>query len=713
MMRPDNIDLFKEFGTGLRIRVVSRTFKFKQPAGTSRGVYLFRKVWYIVLTSTNRNLPLLGLGECAPLHDLSCDALPDYEERLKAFCREIEKNGRLSYTDLLHYPSMLFGLESAILSARASLERNDYRKLFDTPFTRGEAGIPINGLVWMGNYEEMCRRMEEKLEAGFRCIKIKIGAIDFESEINLLRQLRNRFGKTDVELRVDANGAFSPQEALRKLETLAQFDIHSIEQPIRAGQWDEMAGLCRMSPLPIALDEELIGINDPAEKQRLLDSIRPQFIILKPTLHGGMAGAEEWMDEARKRGIGYWVTSALETNIGLNAIAQWASSQIGDLHTAMPQGLGTGQLFTENFKDTHLQIEGDCLWAENTRERDFKSRLRIFISAWNSRKDTMEVQTSGSTGTPKKLAVRKSCMKASAEMTCDFLHLKEGDTALLCMPLNYIAGKMMVVRSLVRKLRLQAVAPSSHPFKELHYAPDFVAMTPMQVYETLKIPRERSLLKRVKHLIIGGGAVNKELQLLLQDFPNEVWSTYGMTETLSHIALRRLNGKDRSDTYIPFKGITVSLTHEGCLVINAPMLCPHPLTTNDIAEIEADGSFRILGRKDNVICSGGIKIQTEEIERKLETLPVPYMITAVPDEKFGEAVTLLYTESTPELKIGDIRELCSQLLSKYERPRHYIRTAGLPVTETGKPARMEARELAICLLKEQALCHPCGDEPYC
>lgn len=711
-MRPDSIDLFKEFGTALKIKVVSRTFKFKQPAGTSRGVYLLRKVWYIVLTSSDRNLPLLGLGECAPLHDLSCDALPDYEERLKAICRDIGKSGRMNYKSLLRYPSMLFGLESAVLSARASLAKHDYRQLFDTPFTRGEAGIPINGLVWMGSYEEMCRRMEEKLEAGFRCIKIKIGAIDFESEINLLRKLRNRFGKTDVELRVDANGAFPVQEALHKLEVLAQFDIHSIEQPIRAGQWNEMAGLCRMSPLPIALDEELIGINDPDEKQRLLDTIRPQFIILKPTLHGGMAGAEEWMEEARQRGIGYWITSALETNVGLNAIAQWASSKINDLHTTMPQGLGTGQLFTDNFKDTDLQIEGDCLWAAHTRERKFKSQLHTFLTAWNSREEKIEVQTSGSTGTPKKLTVKKSSMKTSAEMTCDFLHLKEGDTALLCMPLDFIAGKMMVVRSLVRKLKLQAIAPSSHPFKKLHYAPDFVAMTPMQVYETLKVPRERFLLKKVRHLIIGGGAVNKDLELLLQDFPNEVWSTYGMTETLSHIALRRLNGKDRSEAYAPFKGIAVSLSHEGCLVINAPMLCPHPLTTNDIAEIRPDGSFRILGRKDNIICSGGIKIQTEEVERKLETLPCPYMITAVPDPKFGEAVTLLY-KATPDVNQSEIEKLCVCLLSKYERPRHYIKTAGLPVTETGKPARMEARELAIGLLKEQALSCLCEDEPYC
>ena len=232
--------------------------------------------------------------------------------------------------------------------------------LFDTPFSRGEVGIPINGLVWMGNYDEMLRRLEEKLEKGFRCVKLKIGAIGFEQELELVKRIRDRFSFHEVELRLDANGAFRPDEALYKLELLSQYAVHSIEQPIRQGQWAMMAELCRESPLPIALDEELIGVNDPDMKRHMLNIIKPRYIILKPSLHGGMLGCREWIETARDMGIGSWITSALESNVGLNAIAQFASDVYGD-HIAMPQGLGTGQLFTDNIP-MPLEIRGDKLW---------------------------------------------------------------------------------------------------------------------------------------------------------------------------------------------------------------------------------------------------------------------------------------------------------------------------------------------------------------
>ena len=325
---------------------------FKQPAGTSRGVYTTRKIWLIRLSDGQRT----GVGECAPLPDLSCDALPDeeYEARLSQFCASLCQSGVLDVDALRDYPSMLFGLETALLN----LQNGD--RLFDTAFSRGEVGIPINGLVWMGNHEEMLQRLEEKLDKGFRCIKLKIGAIDFDQELDLIRRIRDRFSFHEVELRVDANGAFPYDEALYKLELLSQYNIHSIEQPIKAGQWAFMADLCRESPLPIALDEELIGVNDPEMKRHMLNIIKPRYIILKPSLHGGMAGCREWIDLARDMGIGSWITSALESNIGLNAIAQFASSVYGD-HITMPQGLGTGQLFTDNIP-MPLEIRNDQLW---------------------------------------------------------------------------------------------------------------------------------------------------------------------------------------------------------------------------------------------------------------------------------------------------------------------------------------------------------------
>ena len=271
-----------------------------------------------------------------------------------------------SFEALRPYPSMLFGIETALLDLRSNLSplTSDHSSLlFDTAFARGEVGIPINGLVWMGSYDEMLKRMEEKLEKGFRCVKLKIGAIDFDQELDLIKRIRDRFSFHEVELRLDANGAFKFEEALYKLELLSQYAIHSIEQPIKAGQWAFMAELCRESPLPIALDEELIGVNDPEMKRHMLNIIKPRYIILKPSLHGGMMGCREWIETAREMGIGSWITSALESNIGLNAIAQFASDVYGD-NITMPQGLGTGQLFTDNIP-MGLEIRGDRLWRHS------------------------------------------------------------------------------------------------------------------------------------------------------------------------------------------------------------------------------------------------------------------------------------------------------------------------------------------------------------
>ena len=336
----------------MKINITERILHFKQPAGTSRGVYTERKIWLVEMKEGERK----GIGECAPLPQLSCDDIPNYAETLRMFCDQIEQTGVIDYQALRPYPSMLFGLESAW----AQLHVNGSLKLFDTPFGRGEEGITINGLVWMGTFEEMYQRIEEKIQAGFHCVKLKIGAIDWEREISLIKYIRQHFTKEQIELRVDANGGFTPQEAMRKLEQLATYDIHSIEQPIKQHQWKEMARLCHETPLPIALDEELIGINDTTSKIELLDTIHPQYIILKPSLHGGMHGSEEWIKLAQERSIGSWITSALESNIGLNAIAHFAAKMYGP-QISMPQGLGTGQLFTDNIP-MPIEIRGEKLY---------------------------------------------------------------------------------------------------------------------------------------------------------------------------------------------------------------------------------------------------------------------------------------------------------------------------------------------------------------
>ena len=329
--------------------------------------------------------------------------------------------------------------------------------------------------------------------------------------------------------------------------------------------------------------------------------------------------------------------------------------------------------------------------------------LEEFLDEWNNDSERVLVHTSGSTGAPKPLWVEKRRMEASARITCDFLGLKEGDTALLCMPLDYIAGKMMVVRSLVRKLKLMVVEPTGHPLAA-HQLPrvlTFAAMVPMQVYNSLQVPEERERLRQIRHLIIGGGAIDDALARELKDFPNYVWSTYGMTETLSHIALRRLNGAAASEWYTPFDNVHVSQSEDGCLVIDAPEVCAERLVTNDIVEIN-QGRFRVVGRKDNVICSGGIKIQAEEVERTLKPhLHVPFMITKRKDEKFGEIVVMMvecrgeWKEERGE-RIGDslktrLQRLCREHLPKYWQPRDFVFVEKIPMTETGKIARKECQ----------------------
>ena len=371
----------------MKINISERTFHFRQPAGTSRGVYTERKSWIIELADGERT----GIGECAPLPGLSCDDIPDYEKTLRALCDKFEQEGQIDYNLMRPYPSMLFGLETALLSLLRSEGVKECRSsdntlasnpsslishpssnspsfggvrggsiLFNNAFSRGEQGIPINGLVWMGSYEEMMQRIEEKLSQGYRCIKLKIGAIDFDKELDMVRSIRERFSSKELQIRLDANGGFSYDEALYKMELLSQYAVHSIEQPIKAKQWAFMADLCRESPLPIALDEELIGVNMPEMKRHILNIIKPAYIVLKPSLHGGMHGCREWISIAREMGIGSWITSALESNIGLNAIAQFTADVYGD-NITMAQGLGTGQLFTDNI-DMPLEIRDNALW---------------------------------------------------------------------------------------------------------------------------------------------------------------------------------------------------------------------------------------------------------------------------------------------------------------------------------------------------------------
>ena len=336
---------------------------FKRPSGTSRGVMTEKETWFIVLEQDGKK----GIGECGILRGLSIDDRPDYEEKLQWTCDNIQLEKDQLWEALLEFPSIQFGVEMAF----QSLVSESPFLLFPSDFTNGAKSILINGLVWMGEEAFMKQQIEEKLAQGFTCIKLKIGAIDFDKELQLLRFIREHFTPEQVEIRVDANGAFNEISALDKLTELSEFKLHSIEQPIQKNNTDSMAELCKITPFPIALDEELIGVFSLAEKEQLLLKIKPQYIILKPSFIGGFRGTQEWISLAKKHKIGWWVTSALESNIGLNAIAQWTFLQ----HNLMPQGLGTGALFTNNF-DCPLQVLQGQLWYK--KELDWAFDFNLF-----------------------------------------------------------------------------------------------------------------------------------------------------------------------------------------------------------------------------------------------------------------------------------------------------------------------------------------------
>ena len=327
--------------------------QFKQASGTSRGILRTKETFFLIISKDGKQ----GIGECGLFRGLSIDDRPNYEQKLQWLCNNINEDIDFLLHKLIAFPSIQFGLEQALLSLKS---KNQF-ELFPSEFTKGNDSIPINGLIWMGNKAFMLQQIKEKLTSGFTTIKMKIGAIDFETELTLLKSIRNEFSVDEIELRVDANGAFHPNNALEKLKRLSDFELHSIEQPIEQGQIQEMAHLCEKSPLPIALDEELIGIFDVTKKDEILLTIKPQYIILKPSLVGGFQGSKEWIEVASKHNVSWWITSALESNIGLNAITQFTYS----LNVKMPQGLGTGSLFTNNFESPLEVSQGQIRYNIN------------------------------------------------------------------------------------------------------------------------------------------------------------------------------------------------------------------------------------------------------------------------------------------------------------------------------------------------------------
>nr|MBC8467501.1 hypothetical protein [Candidatus Neomarinimicrobiota bacterium] len=665
----------------------------------------------------------IGIGECAPLLGLSLDNFNQIDKKLDEMC----KNPNLFINDLSQFsdfPSIRFGLEMAYLDLR----NGGGQKYFDD-----FKSININGLIWMGDPDFMTNQLEQKLSEGWHCIKLKIGALDFEKELEILQSIRSRFNRNELELRVDANGAFNKNDVKEKLEQLSKFDLHSIEQPIQAGQWDLLSDLCKTSPVPIALDEELIPLINKKDRIEMMDKINPQYLVLKPSLLGGFSESEKWISLAKERNIGWWITSALESNIGLNAIAQWTAKVKPDGF----QGLGTGQLFTNNIP-SQLKVKFGKLSKEKL---PIWNDVNQFISEWYNEKDFMELQTSGSTGKPKSISVKKEWMKNSAQLTGKTFGLIEGDSVLLCMSMKYVAGKMMVVRAIELGLDLKVAEPSSSPLKDFDGQIDFTAMVPLQLENSI------DQLEKVKILIVGGGQVNSKLVEKLQTLhslkdptlilpydrgegqrvprhhldspcnrgntsllPNrqlakkgwqargsirnekyfqntQVFETYGMTETLTHVAIKPLNGPSKSDLFHALDGIHFELDARECLVIHAPMLNPGSIVTNDIVELIDEISFRWLGRYDNIINSGGVKIIPEVVEAKLVSVILDrrYFIVGEPDNKLGERV-VLFVE-------GDEINISLDSLEKYERPKDIYFISKFVETESGKVRRKETLKI--------------------
>ncbi|MEZ4857990.1 MAG: o-succinylbenzoate synthase [Flavobacteriaceae bacterium] len=332
---------------------------FKRPSGTSRGILKTKETWFLIL----KDLENWGVGECGILRGLSIDDRPDYEEKLQWVCHNIQLGKEVLYDNLTEFPSIQMGVETAF----KSLASQDSFQLFPSPFFEGNATIPINGLIWMGDKRFMKEQISAKLKEGFTCIKMKIGAIDFKTELELLKSIRKEFSVSEIELRVDANGAFATSEAFEKLKRLSDHQLHSIEQPIQPKQWQEMARLCEQTPIPIALDEELIGVFSSEEKEALLQTIQPQYLILKPSFIGGFRGSDAWIELAEKYNAGWWVTSALESNVGLNAISQYTFTK----KSKLPQGLGTGSLYTNNI-DSPLVVSKGKIEYQPSKSWDIK-----------------------------------------------------------------------------------------------------------------------------------------------------------------------------------------------------------------------------------------------------------------------------------------------------------------------------------------------------
>tara|TARA_Y100000589_G_C27197201_1_gene647406 strand:+ start:680 stop:3292 length:2613 start_codon:yes stop_codon:yes gene_type:complete len=647
---------------GLNIEVISRPLSFKKPAKTSRDTLLEKPCYLLKATTSDGKT---AWGECSLIPGLSHES----EEQAVAELNRIAKGSTLNLGDIpLELPSVRFAVE--MLIQKLSGEQTE------TPFIQGEDGLETNGLVWMADAEGMLEQVKELKSKGFKTIKLKIGALNFEKELEILREVRLICPFPEYTLRLDANGAWE-EDALDKLSQLEKFKIHSVEQPVSAGQLELMADVCAKSPIRIALDEELIGIFTEAGMVNVLDSAKPQFIILKPSLIGGLAMSEKWITLAEERGIGWWSTSALESNIGLQAIADWTSVMMIK-HSMFEgvSGLGTGSLFENNIggelvinrgqtkytsfptlevdgRKWALDPEGSKAFKEDDMRPSWTDGLADFLDFWNNTIDPLECMTSGSTGEPKLILHSRESVVHSATQTIEYFNLNKGDRILHALPMNFIAGKMMLVRALVGGLDVVAIDPrlKCSWFGRV----DFAALTPHQ-YTKLTRQIEGDIL-------LGGAPITIPISK-----PN-VYEGFGMTETITHVALRKIG----DETFEALPGVSFKITDIGNLVITDPNRGIKELITDDIVDLVSSTRFSWIGRDSDIINSGGIKFNPIILEKKLDGIfECDLAIYGIPNSELGTSIELRLDISEPsESQLTKIVSQVSGVLKGVESPRSY------------------------------------------
>jgi len=553
-----------------------------------------RKIWYIFLKKNNK----IGIGEIAPLKGLSIDKIDNIENILKKICNEPQKY--ISNNNLLEsYPAINFGIEQAKLD----LKNGGGQKYFSKT---NKDFIKINGLIWMGDFNFQKQQIDEKIQQKYKCIKVKIGNLDFSSDIEILKYIRQQDPQYKIQLRLDANGVFDNDDAFDKIKQLSIFKIHSIEQPIQAGQIHELKKLCKTSPIPIALDEELINIKNNKEKIELLTTVKPAYIVLKPTMLGGFKNCLSWIKIAKKHNIKYWITSSLESSICHNAIAQFCAYYINDDNY---QGLGAGELF-ENNLPSHMWQKSSKLYIKISKQWNDIYKL---IGKYLSHKNKLTFKTSGTTDTPKKIKFNKRQIKNSIKLTQKTFNLTKNQNIGLCLSLDYVAGIMQLLRVIELNMNLIVFDVCADPLIKNNKTIDFIAMSPKQLETTLKNQRD----KKIKTIICGGAEIYNNPITTINDnrTKTKIYQTYGMTETLTHIAIKKINDK----YYKILDGISFKQNKKNnCLIINAPHISKTPIKTCDIVKIIDDKNFEFIGRLDNILNIDGKKISAETLENKIK-----------------------------------------------------------------------------------------------